>query len=164
MSELATIASLLALRRRREQRALEAVTAQMLRVRAAEESASAAAAALRQHDLLTDERERALLAPLIGRPVPQPQIARMRRAFDVLAVDRTRLEANRKAAEAAQRDAAAVLAKARVEFAERQRATCKFDGLHARAARRHLLREEAVAESEQEPAGAVGTSSGARRT
>ena len=163
MSELATIASLLALRRRRERRALEVVSAQMQRVRAAERAAAAATQALRQHDVLTDEREHALLAPLIGRPVPQPQIARMRRALEVLAVDRTRLEAEQKTADAAQRNEAEALAEARAQFAARRRATSKLGEVHARAAKRHVLREEAVVEGEQEPAGAPAGAPGARR-
>jgi len=165
MSELATIASLLALRRRRERRALEAVSAQMQRARAAEQAVAAAKEALQQHDVATDEREHALLAPLIGRPVPQPQIARMRRTLEVLAFDRGRLDAEQKTANAAQRSEAEALTEARAEFAARRRAASKLDGLHARAAKRHVLRQEAVAESEQESVGIpAGSPSGARKT
>ena len=154
MNELATIAGLLSLRRRRERSALEAVTAQTQRLRAAEHAVAVAAEMLQQHDLLADERERALLAPLISQPVPQPRIARMRGALDALAVDRTRLEAAQNAAKAARQKQVAALDVARALFSARRRATTKLDGLYARAAARRALREEAVAEGEQEPRGA----------
>jgi hypothetical protein len=144
--ELPTIVRLLHLRRRREQRALEAVAAKMQGVPPAERAAEAAATALRQHDELTDEREQALLAPLVGRAVPRSSIVRMRGALDVLAVDRTRLEAERSAAEAALHRQREALDVARAAFFARRRAAMKVDQLFAREAARRALLDEAAAE------------------
>lgn len=151
MSELGTIARLLHLRRRREQRALEAVAAETQRVPAAERAVEAAAAALREHDALVDERELVLLAPLVGRSVRHSDIMRLRGALDVLAIGRARLDAGRRNAEAALHRQREVLEAARAVFLAQRRAAMKIGGLFARAAARRALRDEAAAEGGDGP-------------
>jgi hypothetical protein len=150
VKNLPTIARLMHLRRRREQRALEAVATEMRGLLAAEHSAAAAATALRQQDALADERERALVAPLVGRAVSWSSILRTRGVLDAMALDHARLEAERGAAEAAldrQHDALEV---ARAAFFGRRRAAMKIDRLFAREAARCALRDEAVAEDAED--------------
>lgn len=151
MRELGTIGRLLHLRRRREQRALEAVAAEMQRLTAAERAVEAAATTLRQHDALADERELMLFAPLVGHAVPHSDIMRLRGALDVLAIDRARLDAERRDAEAALHGQREALEAARAAFLGRRRAAMKIDGLFAREAARRALRNEAAAEGGDGP-------------
>jgi hypothetical protein len=144
MRELGTIGRLLHLRRRREQRALEAVAAEMQRLPPAARAVEVAVTALRQHDALVDERELMLLAPLVGRAVPHSAIMRLRGALDVLAIDRARIDAERRDAEAALHRQREVFEAARAAFLGRRRATMKIDGLFAREATRRALRDEAA--------------------
>jgi hypothetical protein len=149
---LPAIARLLHLRRRREHRALEAATAEMQGLSRAERAVEAAAAALRQHDELTESREQALLAPLVGLAVPRSSIVRMRGALDVLAVERVSLEAEASNAEAALHRQREALEVARAAFFRQRRAAIKIDRLFAREAARHALRDEVMAEDGEYPA------------
>jgi hypothetical protein len=151
MKELGTVARLLHLRRRREQRALEAVAAEMQRLLPAEQAVEAAATALRRHDELVDERELVLLAPLVGRAVPHSDIMRLRGALDVLAIGRARLDAGRRDAEAALHRQRELLEAARAAFLARRRAVMKIDGLFAREAAQRARRDEAAAEGGDSP-------------
>lgn len=146
MKQSPTIARLLHLRRRREHRALEAATAEMQGLACAERAAEAAAAMLRQHDTLTDAREQELLAPLVGRAVPRSTIVRMRGELDALTLERVRLEAAASNAEAARHRQCEALEVARAAFFHQRRAAMKIDGLFAREAARHALRNELMAE------------------
>ena len=146
MKVLPAIARLLHLRRRREQRALEAATAEMQRLSRAERAVEAVADVLRQHDELTESREQALLAPLVGLAVPHSSIVRMRGALDVLAVERVSLEAEVNNAEAALRRQREALEVARAAFFRQRRAAMKIDRLFARETASHALRDEVVAE------------------
>jgi hypothetical protein len=118
---------LAALRRSREQRALEALTVQAGLLRRAEQQAEEAVRAVHDQVLHAGARERELIGALSGRAVSLPAILRVQMELDKAALDTARLRA---AAARAQIDLLAsrhTRTAALANFQRRQRAREKLD-------------------------------------
>jgi hypothetical protein len=149
---------LAALRRQREQRALEALSVQTDLLRRAEQQAADAARAVRDHIRQTGARERALIGALGGRPVSAAAILRIQLELDgsVLETGRRRAAAARAQADVASRLRAHAAGLA--DFQLRQRARTKIDLLSKEERARQTLRGVALsdAETEDQSAAAAG--------
>jgi hypothetical protein len=149
---------LAALRRQREQRALEALSVQTVLLRRAEQEAADAARAVQAHIRQTGAKERALIGALAGRPVSAAAILRIQLELDGSVLETGR----RRAAEARARvDVASRLsthAASLADFQLRQRARAKIDLLSKEHRTRQTLRDVALsdAETEDQSAAAAG--------
>jgi hypothetical protein len=146
----AVLQRLAALRRVREQRALEALTVQAGLVRCAEQQAEEAARSVGDQIRQARARERELIGALAGRAVSQSAIMRAQTELDSAALETARLRAVAARAQAdllkQQRDRAEALAK----YQRRQRATAKIDIACEEEAARLSRRETALSDAEHE--------------
>jgi hypothetical protein len=146
---------LAALRRSREQRALEALTAQAGLVRRAEQQAEDTARAVSDQVRRARARERELIGALSGRAMPLAAFLRARMELDGAVIETARLRA---AAARARVDLLAgqrARAEALANFQRRQRATAKLDMACEQEAARLSRWEAALTDAENEDHRAV---------
>ncbi len=150
MTADATLQGLAALRRRNEQRALEALVAQIALLRRAEQQADEAARSVRHHLHQARTRERELIGSLAGRAVSQPTIIRAQAELDqaVLETAQRRTAAARAQAHLLTRQSARAAAGA--NFRLRQRAAAKLDLICKREAACKSRWDAALNEAEDE--------------
>jgi hypothetical protein len=141
---------LAALRRLREQRAREALTAQTHLLRRAEHRAEGAARAVSEHVRETVERERALTGAVAGRAVQASAIVRIQLELDGAALE----TAQRRAVEAqALSDLARqqrIRAEALANFQLRQRAMARLDHVRKEETARQIRWHAALSDVEAE--------------
>ena len=123
---------LLELRRRREMKALEALTGRQGAHRRAKTQADEAQTAVIRHAANAKDRERALMASHMGRAISQTALRRLQDSLDTMAIE--------------QKDLKTLAETARKELAERvkelQKARKTYQGHHADAERLKTLRDE----------------------
>jgi hypothetical protein len=122
-----TLQRLAALRRRHEQRALEALVFQAGLLRRAEQQAEAAARSARRHMDAARARERELIGSLAERAVSQAAIIRIQTELDRAALETARLRAAVARAQASLLKEQSARAEAGVNFRLRQRAAAKLN-------------------------------------
>jgi hypothetical protein len=145
-----TLQRLAALRRRREQRALEALVVQAGLVRRAQQQVEEAArAAWRQlHEARATERE--LISSLAGRAVSRATIIRTQTELDRAALETARLRAAAARAQADLLNRQSARAEAGANFRVRQRAAAKLNFACEQEAARRSRWDEARNEAEDE--------------
>ncbi|MBO0711906.1 MAG: YscO family type III secretion system apparatus protein [Acetobacteraceae bacterium] len=151
---------LAALRRNREQRALDVVIRENTLCRKAEQLADAAAIALARQVAQAHGRERQLVGSLAGRPVSPATIINVQMEIARAALETARLRTAAARAQASlleQRDARA---KAHDDYRRRQRAADKIDTLLKQVRASHARRDAALTEAEQEDHSAGGRHDG----
>jgi len=139
---------LLELRRRREARALEALTLRKGAHRRAQAHAEEARDAVLRHTAHAKEQERALMASLMGQNIRHAAIARLQASLDVLAIEQKDLCRHESEAKAELKERRKDLDKARKAYRERHKDAEKFGELvqlqSARTARRQIALDEAI--------------------
>jgi hypothetical protein len=150
---------LAALRRQREQRALEALTIQTGLLRRAEQQAEDAARAVHDHIRETRARERALIGALAGHPASTTSILRIQLELDGAARETARRRAAEAQAQADLEPRQSARAASLADFQLRQRARTKIDLLSKEERARQTLWDAALsdAEAEDHRAAAGGT-------
>jgi hypothetical protein len=143
------------LRRRREQRALEALSVQTDLLRRAEQQVADAARAVQDHIVETRARERALIGALAGRPVSATAILRVQLELDGAALETARRRAAEAQARADLQSRLSARAASLADFQSRQRARTKIDVLGEEERARQMLRDAAVSDAETEDHGAA---------
>lgn len=138
------------LRRRREQRALEALTVQAAQLRRAEDVAAEAATLVHRHRAAAAARERQLLAPLTGRTVPLTELMKVQLELDMAVLLSLRLQTAETQANTEVASQKSAHAQALAEYRQRQRAADKLDLACREEAARALLRQEAAGDAEAE--------------
>jgi hypothetical protein len=141
---------LAALRRRREQRALEALVVQAGLLRRAEQQAEQAARSARRqlHEARTKERE--LINSLAGRAVSHATIIRTQTELDRAALETVRLRAATARAQANLLNQHNARAEAGANFRRRQRAATTLDLICRQEATRRSRWDAALSEAEEE--------------
>lgn len=150
MSADSRLNQLAALRRRREQRALDLVIAQNEQCRRAESHAEAAAGAASRQVAAARARERSLLDPLIGHAVSRAEITRAQTEIARLALETARLRATAASSQASLLDQRKAYAEAQHNFRLRQHAAAKLTLVLQQEAARQALRQTALIELEDE--------------
>lgn len=145
-----TLQGLVTLRRRREQRALEALGVQTVLLRRAQQQAADAARAVQDHVRDIQARERALIGALAGRPVSTGAILRIQLELDAAALETGRRQAAEAQARADLRSRLGARAASLADFRLRQRARTKIDLLSKEERARQTLRGVALGEAEAE--------------
>jgi hypothetical protein len=152
---------LAALRRQREQRALEALAVQTSRLRQAEQQATDAARAVQDHIRDTQGQERALIGTMAGQPVSITAILRIQLELDGAIREMARRRAAETEAQAdvqiQQNTRAARLA----DFQSRQRASSKIDLLNKEEHARQARRDSAITDADAEDRNAAATGTAA---
>lgn len=150
---------LAALRRQREQRALEALTVQTGLLRRAEQQAEATARAVQEHIRETRARERALIGALAGHPASTAAILRVQLELDGAARETARRRAAEAGAQADLLPRQSARAASFADFQLRQRGRSKIDLLGKEELARQTRRDAALGEAEAEDhvAAAAGT-------
>jgi hypothetical protein len=147
---------LAALRRLREQRAREALTAQTHLLRRAEQRAEAATQAVSDHVRETVERERALIGAVAGHTLPSSAIVRIQLELDGAALE----TAQRRAVEAQALADLGRQRKARVaalaNFQLRQRAMAKIEHVRKEETAQQIRWHAALSEAEAEDSTTAG--------
>ena len=138
------------LRRRREQRALEALSLQTALLRRAEQQAADAARAVQDYIRETRARERALIGTLAGRPASAVAILRVQLELDGAVLETTRRRAAEIQARAHLRLRQSARAESFADFQLRQRARTKIDLLSKEQHTRQMLRDAALSDAETE--------------
>jgi hypothetical protein len=147
---------LAALRRQREQRALEALTVQTGLLRRAEQQAEDAARAVHDHISETRARERALIGALAGHPASTTAILRIQLELDRAARETAQRRATEAQAQADIQPRQSARAASLANFQLRQRARSKVDLLDKEELARQTRRETAFGEAEAEDHSAAG--------
>jgi hypothetical protein len=150
---------LAALRRQREQRALEALTVQTGLLRRAEQQAQDAARAVQDHIRDTRATERALIGALAGHPASTTAILRVQLELDGAARETARRRAAEAQAHADLQPRQSARAASLADFQLRQRARTKIDLLGKEELARQTRRDAALgdAEAEDHSAATAGT-------
>ena len=143
----ADLASLLRLRRQREEKALNLVTARQSALARAEQEAQAANAAAAEHKSTSRDHEHQRLAGLIGRPMRAGEIANLQSSLNALADRHKDLVVAERQAVKRREERTAELTTAQAEFRKRHRQAEKLSALMSRLAMRQGRREAAIAES-----------------
>ena len=156
-----TLQRLAALRRRREQRALEALVVQAGLLRRAEQQAEEAAHAARRQVDAARTRERELIGSFAGRAVSQATIIRTQMELDRATLETTRLRAAVARAQANLLKEQSARAEAGANFRLRQRAAAKLNLVCEQETARRSRWDRALNEAENEdrptlPSGAAG--------
>ena len=141
---------LAALRRHREQRALDLVVAQNERCRQAERNAEAAADAAFRQVAAARARERSMIEPLIGQAVSRAAITRVQTEIAKLALETARLRAASASSQAALLDQRKAYAEAQANFRLRQQAAAKLTLVLQQETARQAPRRMALKELEDE--------------
>jgi hypothetical protein len=141
---------LAALRRLREQQAMEALSIQVGLVRQAEHRAEEAERSMQNHVRKSAARERELVGKLAGRAVSLMEIARTQLELDAAVFETTRLRADVAQAQADVATRRSARAEALAKYQSRQRATAKLDIVCKQEAARQTRWNEAVGEAEIE--------------
>jgi hypothetical protein len=147
------------LRRRREKRALEALTVETGLLRRAEQQMDEAERTVRDHANQTRVREQQLIGALCGRAVTVAAIIRAQAELDGAAHDAAQLRA---AAAQAQADLATrqnAHKESRANYLRRQRAVTKLERVGEQEAARQLLRDVARSDAENEDLHAAAAAS-----
>ncbi|MGA7806389.1 hypothetical protein [Bradyrhizobium sp.] len=147
---------LAALRRRREQRALEALTVQTGLLRRAERQAEDAARAVQDHIRDMRTRERALIGALAGHPASTAAILRIQLELDGADREGARRRAAEAQAEAGLQPRRSARAASLADFQLQQRATSKVNSLGQEQLARQTRHDTALGEAEAEDHGAAG--------
>ena len=145
-----TLQGLAVLRRRREQRALEALVVQAGLLRRAEQQAEEAALAARRHVEEARAKERELVGSLAGRAVSLAAILRAQMELDRAALETARLRAAAARAQANLLNRQNARAEAGADFRLRQRSAAKLDIVCEREAARRSRWDAALSEAEDE--------------
>jgi hypothetical protein len=138
------------LRRRREQRALEALTVQADLLRQAERKAEAAAQSVRDQLHQASVRERELIGALAKCAVSPTAIFRIQMELDGVALETARLRAAAARAQADVSTSQRARADARDTLQMRQRALAKIEHVRKQETARLLRRDEALGDAEGE--------------
>jgi hypothetical protein len=146
----ATLQRLAALRRRREQQALEALVVQAGLVRRAQQQVEEAARAARRHLHEARAKERELISSLAGRAVSQAAIIRTQTELDRAALETARLRAAVARAQANLLNRQSARAEAGANFRLRQRAATKLNFACEQEAARRSRWDAALNEAEDE--------------
>jgi hypothetical protein len=145
-----TLRRLAALRRSREQRALETLVVQTGLLRRAEQQAEAAARAARRHVDAARARERELISSLTGHAVSHAAIIRIQTELDRAAVETARLRAAAARAQANLLNQQTARAEASASFRLRQRAAAKLALVCEQEVVRRSRWDAALSEAEDE--------------
>lgn len=138
------------LRRRREQRALEALTVSAAQLRRAQEIAAEAAGLVQHQRTAAAVRERQLLAAMNGRPVPLGEMLKVQLELDMAVLLGLRLQTAQTQANSEVEARASAHTEALAAYRQRQRAADKLDIACRQEAARELLKAEAAADAEGE--------------
>lgn len=150
MNGHASLQRLLALRRRAEARALDAVTRAEQACRRAEQDVEAAAFAIAQQHTHARTRELAMIDAMLGQPVPSNVLTTVQAGLDTLGRTTGELRERKASMEAGLAERTEVLDRAREDYRLRQRATSKLDLTVQRQAGETERRETALAEALEE--------------
>ena len=150
MSTEGRLNQLAALRRHREQRALELVISQNERCRQAESKAEAAAGEVSRQVAMARARERSLIEPLIGQAVSRAAITRVQTEIAKLALETARLRAAAASSQASLLDQRKAHVEAQHDFRLRQQAAAKLALVLQQEAARKAPRQTALIELEDE--------------
>ena len=150
MSADSRLNQLAALRRHREQRALDLVIAQNERCRQAESKAQAAAGEVSRQVAAARARERSLIEPLIGQAVSRAAITRVQTEIAKLALETARLRATAASSQASLLDQRKARAEAQHNFRLRQQAAAKLALVLQQETARQAPRQTALNELEDE--------------
>lgn len=150
MNAHASLRRLLALRRRAEARALDAVTVAEQARRRAEQDVAAAAVAITRQGADARSRELAMIDAMLGRPVPSNVLATVQASLDTLGRTTGELQESKASMEAGLAERTEALGRAREDHRLRQRATSKLDLTVQRQAVEIARREAALAEALEE--------------
>jgi hypothetical protein len=144
---------LAALRRQREQRALEALAVQTSRLRQAEQQAADAVRAVQDHIRDSHARERALINTMAGQPVSTTAILRIQLELDGAVREMVRRRAAETEARANLQTRQSTRAASLADFTLRQRSRNKIDLLSKEEHARQALRDAALGEADAEDRG-----------
>jgi hypothetical protein len=147
------------LRRRREQRALDALTLETGRLRRAEQDVDEAGRAVRDHASQTRARERELIGGLSGRAVSITAIIRAQTELDIAVHEAARLRATAEQAQADLATRQSAHKESRTNYLRRQRAVTKLDSVREQEATRQSRRDVARSDAENEDYRAAVTAS-----
>ena len=150
MTNAASLARLVGLRRRREQSALNALTQREGECRRAEQQVEAARNAIAVHLVQARMHEHAKRQALFGRAVSAGEIGRLQGDLDAMAAETMRLRTVEEEARAALHDAELARDAARERYRLSQRAVIKLDGLAKQEQRKAERLETAYAEADLE--------------
>ena len=150
MNAQASLQRLLALRRRAEARALDAVTRAEAACRRAEQELEAATSAITRQRAHARAREQAMIEAMLGKPVASNVLAMVQAGLDTL--DRTagELQETQASISAGLAERTIALDRAREHYRLRQRATSKLDLTVQRQVGEIARRDAALAESLEE--------------
>jgi uncharacterized protein (DUF1810 family) len=150
MSRSSDLAQLLALRSLREERARTAVAVAASRLEEAKRAVSQVEAAIDEHEVATEQRERRFLDAMQLRPVSEGAIGRGQDLFRISDDRRDALIEERKTALDAVSACEAQLAEAQSEWRHRLAERDKLDEAHRRIKTADGMRAEAIFEQEAE--------------
>lgn len=150
MNDHASLLRLLALRRRGEARALDAVTGAEQACRVAAQAVETAGLAITRHVAHARVREQAMIDALLGQPVPSSVLGMVQAGLDTIGRTADELRDRKTTTEAVLAERAEALGRARDEYRLRRRAADKLDVTVKQQARDVARREAAFAEAAEE--------------
>lgn len=143
---------LLFLRRRREEKSLEALTVQQAAHRRARSQAEEAQMAVVQHAAASKDRERALVQSLMGKDITQAALRRLQDSLDTMAFEQGDLRVKAETARQELAQQGKVLDKARKLYrqhhSDAERLKELLDQENAKAAKRRLVIDEIIEEDQ----------------
>ena len=150
MNAHASLQRLLALRRRAEARALDAVTHAEQACRRAEQDVKAATLAVTNQRAHARAREQAMIEAMLGKPVASDVLATVQSGLDTLGLTAGELQERQASIQAGLVERTEALGRARQDYRLRQRAVSKLDLTVQRQAGEITRREAALAEALEE--------------